>query len=84
MTGGHQAVWEINHNHVNSQQLRDLFADVGVIITGTLGASISGLIITQKGRQTFPSSISVRCTALNNNIPMVEFGDLFFIFTYGE
>ena len=88
VTGDRRAIWEINNRQISSQQARDDFSAIGVFVTGTLGSATTDLVFTREGRDTYlalnQSSIPIRCTAFDNNRPVTEFGELFFIFIYGE
>ena len=88
VTGNRQAIWEINNRQLSGQRARDEFADIGVFVTGTLGDRTTQLVFTQRGRNTYIAlnqlSIPIRCTAFDNERPVTEFGQFFFITIYGK
>ena len=88
VTGNRQAIWEINNRQISGQIARDDFSNIGVFVTGALGARTTQLVFTQRGRDTYialnQSRIPIRCTAFDNERPVTEFGEFFFINIYGE
>ena len=88
VTGNRQAIWEINNRQISGQRARDEFGRIGVVVTGTLGGSMTELTFTKQGRDTYltlnQSTIPIRCTAFDNARPVTEFGEFFFINIYGE
>ena len=88
VTGNRQAIWEINNRQISGQRARDEFADIGVFVTGTLGGRTTELVFTQTGRDTYIAlnqlNIPIRCTAFDNERPITQFGEFFFINIYGE
>ena len=90
VTGNRRAIWEINNRQISGQRARDTFSAVGVFVTGTLGAATTDLIFTREGRQTYLNlnqsvpSVPIRCTAIENDQPGIQFGEFLFITSYGE
>ena len=88
VTGNRQAIWEINNRQISGQIARDDFSNIGVFVTGALGGRTTQLVFTQMGRDTYvalnQSRIPIRCTAFDNERPVTEFGEFFFINIYGE
>ena len=88
VTGNRQAIWEINNRQISGQASRDDFSNIGVFVTGVLGDRTAQLTFTQMGRDTYvalnQSRIAIRCTAFDNERPVTEFGEFFFIDIYGE